>query len=95
VLVEGMACSLPAVAVDRGGPATIVDDPETGWLVPPDDARAFAAAMVAAVNDSPGRRARGQRARAKAVDRYAWSQIGLDLGAIAGACAAPTAASGV
>ena len=37
VLVEGMACELPAIAVDRGGPAEIVDDGETGWLVAPDD----------------------------------------------------------
>jgi glycosyltransferase involved in cell wall biosynthesis len=95
VLVEGMACGLPAIAVDRGGPATIVDDPETGWLVPPDDARAFAAAMIEAVNDAPARKARGQRARDEVVDRYAWSQIGRDLGAIADACAASTAASGV
>jgi glycosyltransferase involved in cell wall biosynthesis len=95
VLVEGMACGLPAIAVDRGGPAVIVDDPETGWLVPPDDARAFAAAMVEAVDDAPARRSRGQRAREEVVDRYAWSQIGLDLGAIADACAAPAAASGV
>ena len=33
VLVEGMACGLPAVAVDRFGPADIVVPGETGWLV--------------------------------------------------------------
>ncbi|MEA2468639.1 MAG: glycogen synthase, partial [Thermoleophilaceae bacterium] len=37
VLVEGMACGLPCLAVDAHGPATIVDDGTTGWLVPPDD----------------------------------------------------------
>src|SRR4029077_5470297 len=37
VLVEAMACELPVIAVDRGGPSEIVDDPDTGWLVPPDD----------------------------------------------------------
>jgi glycosyltransferase involved in cell wall biosynthesis len=93
VLVEGMACGLPPIAVDRGGPAAIVDDPETGWLVPPEDARAFAAAMVEAVEDAPGRRARGRRAREVAIDRYAWSQIGRDLAAAAAVCTTTASAS--
>lgn len=79
VLVEAMACSLPAIAVNRGGPATIVDDPATGWLIPPDDTGAFAAAMVEAVNDPAGRRRRGQAARREVGGRYAWGQIGRDL----------------
>jgi len=79
VLVEAMACSIPPIAVDRGGPATIVDDPATGWLVPPEDTGAFAAAMVEAVNDPGGRRRRGEAARREVGGRYAWSQIGRDL----------------
>ena len=39
VLVEAMACGLPVIAIDRDGPATIVDDPETGWLLPPTTSR--------------------------------------------------------
>jgi glycosyltransferase involved in cell wall biosynthesis len=79
VLVEAMACALPVIAVNRGGPATIVDDPETGWLVPPDDTEALAGAMVDAVNDASGRQRRGARARQEAVSEYAWQQIGADL----------------
>jgi glycosyltransferase involved in cell wall biosynthesis len=94
VLVEAMACGLPAIAVDRGGPSVIVDDPRTGWLVPPDDLAPLAEAMVEAVDDAPGRRRRGQRARDEVADRYAWGQIGLDLAAAAGTCAAPAIASG-
>ncbi len=82
VLVEAMACGLPVIAVDRGGPAAIVDDPDTGWLVPPDDRDALAAAMVAAVDDPEGRRLRGQRARGEVVGLYAWEQIGRDLTAV-------------
>ena len=37
VIVEAMACGLPAIAVDACGPAEIVDAGETGWLVAPDD----------------------------------------------------------
>jgi glycosyltransferase involved in cell wall biosynthesis len=83
VLVEAMACELPTIAVDRAGPAEIVDDPDTGWLVEPDDAEALAAAMVAAVNDPEDRRLRGRRARGEAVDRYAWRTIGSDLAVVA------------
>jgi glycosyltransferase involved in cell wall biosynthesis len=83
VLVEAMACERPAIAVDRAGPAEIVDDPDTGWLVEPDDVGALAEAMVAAVNDPADRRGRGRRARDEVVDRYAWESIGEDLIAVA------------
>ncbi len=88
VLVEAMACGLPVVAVDRGGPATIVDDPRTGWLVEPDDREALAAALVEAVNDPEGRRLRGQCARDEVVATYTWNQIGLELAALADELAA-------
>jgi glycosyltransferase involved in cell wall biosynthesis len=79
VLVEAMACGLPVVAVNRGGPASIVDDPTTGWLVEPDDRAALAAAMVAAVNDKADRRRRGRRAREEAVAHYSWAHISAEL----------------
>jgi len=79
VLVEAMACALPVVAVNRGGPASIVEDPETGWLVEPDNVDALAACMVAAVNDDGDRRARGKRARERAVAHYSWEHIGAEL----------------
>nr|MDQ6915465.1 glycosyltransferase family 4 protein [Actinomycetota bacterium] len=62
VLVEGMACGLPAIAVDAHGPSLIVDDGRTGWLVPPDDEAALTGALVAAVNDPEERRRRGEAA---------------------------------
>ena len=82
VLIEAMACGLPVIAVDRAGPSTIVDDPDTGWLVEPDDRDALADAMVAAVADPQGRRLRGRRARGQVVGRYAWSEIGRELAAL-------------
>ena len=75
VLVEGAACGLPAVAVAAHGPAEIVLDGETGWLVPPDDRDALAAALVEAVNDPVERRRRGQRAAEEARARYAWPAL--------------------
>jgi glycosyltransferase involved in cell wall biosynthesis len=79
VLVEAMACGLPVIAVDRGGPAAIVDDPTSGWLVEPDNVEALAACMVAAVNDAEDRRRRGERARERAVADYSWNHIGAEL----------------
>jgi UDP-glucose:tetrahydrobiopterin glucosyltransferase len=37
VAIEAMACGVPVIAYRRGGPAEIVRDGETGFLVEPDD----------------------------------------------------------
>jgi glycosyltransferase involved in cell wall biosynthesis len=75
VLVEGMACGLPAIAVDRYGPADIVRPGHTGWLVEPDDERALAGAIAQAV-DLPGERLRrGAEARRDVLERFAWPAI--------------------
>jgi glycosyltransferase involved in cell wall biosynthesis len=75
VLVEGMACGLPAIAVDAHGPATIVEPGETGWLVPPDDEDALAGALVEAVNDDGGRGALAEAAYERSRARYAWPAL--------------------
>jgi glycosyltransferase involved in cell wall biosynthesis len=75
VLVEGMACGLPPIAVDAHGPSTIVDDGETGWLVPPDDEDAMVEALVEAVNDPEERRRRGEAAYKVARDSYSWPAL--------------------
>jgi glycosyltransferase involved in cell wall biosynthesis len=82
VLVEAMACGLPAVAVDRYGPAEIVRDGVTGWLVEPDDAAALAAAVAAALGDPVERRRRGRRARRDAHDRFSWPAIAQRLAGV-------------
>lgn len=79
VLIEAMACGLPVVAVDRGGPATIVGDSGAGWLVAPDDREALTAAITAAVNDPDERRRRGRRARDHAVAHYSWAHLGAEF----------------
>ena len=42
VLIEAMACGLPTIATDYPGVRAVVDDGETGLLVPPGDADAVA-----------------------------------------------------
>jgi glycosyltransferase involved in cell wall biosynthesis len=79
VLVEGMACGLPAIAVDSHGPAEIVDHGETGWLVEGDDCRKLCNALVEAVNRPEERRRRGERAREVACERYSWPALAQEV----------------
>jgi glycosyltransferase involved in cell wall biosynthesis len=75
VLVEGMACGLPALAVDAHGPATIVEQGATGWLVPPDDEDAMCEALVEAVNDDAARARMGETAYERGRARYSWPAL--------------------
>jgi|tagenome__1003787_1003787.scaffolds.fasta_scaffold20976744_4 glycosyltransferase involved in cell wall biosynthesis len=82
VLVEAMACGLPCVAVDRYGPAQIVRDGETGWLVEPDDCEGLAQAMREVVGDDDERRRRGDAAIHDARDRFSWPALTADLAGV-------------
>jgi glycosyltransferase involved in cell wall biosynthesis len=82
VLIEGMACGLPAVATRSLGPAAIIEDGETGWLVEPDDEEALAATLVDVVEQQPERRRRGTRAQAVARERYSWTGAAGQLAAV-------------
>ncbi len=75
VLVEAMACGVPPIAVDAHGPAEIIREGETGWLVPPDDEDAMAEALVAAVGEQAERARRGEAAYAEVRDRYSWPAL--------------------
>jgi glycosyltransferase involved in cell wall biosynthesis len=74
-LVEAMACGLPVVACNAHGPAEIVRDGETGWLIPPDDEQALAAAISQAVTNPHERRRRGERAAGDAHEHYGWHAV--------------------
>jgi glycosyltransferase involved in cell wall biosynthesis len=82
VLVEGMACGLPAIAVDAFGPARIVEHGETGWLVEPDDVLSLANALVHAVNCPAERARRGERAAAEAAAHYAWPALAREVASV-------------
>jgi glycosyltransferase involved in cell wall biosynthesis len=79
VIVEAMACGLPALAVNAHGPAEIIDAGETGWLVPPDDEAAMAGALTEAVDDDAERRRRGAAAYDAARGRYSWPALARGL----------------
>ena len=73
-MIEAMACGLPVIAVDAHGPAEIVE-PETGWLVPPDDETALTDALVVSANDRVERQRRGTHALLHAQRHFSWQRI--------------------
>jgi glycosyltransferase involved in cell wall biosynthesis len=87
-LVEGMACGLPAIAVDRFGPADIVRPGQTGWLVAPDDEAALAGAMAQAIAHPEERLRRGAAARRDVLVRFAWPALADRLCGLFGQVAA-------
>lgn len=64
-LLEAMAAGVPAIVTDVGGNPEIVDPERTGWVVPSDDADAFAAVLETAVSEPGQRQKRGINARDK------------------------------
>jgi phosphatidylinositol alpha-mannosyltransferase len=77
VLTEAFACATPVVASDIPGYRDVMTA-ETGVLVPPDQPRVLAEAIVSLLADEPRRLefAAGARRRARA---YSWDDIGRRL----------------
>ena len=73
--VEAMACAVPVVATTAGAlPEVLGRDGEAGFLVPPGDSQALAAAIGRALDDEPLRRRLGDCGRARAVARFSWER---------------------
>ncbi len=69
-LMEAMAASRPVVASRTGGTPEIVQDGETGLLVPPGDAAALADAAIALLGDERRRSAYGQAGRLRVEQEF-------------------------
>ncbi|QPF73695.1 TIGR03088 family PEP-CTERM/XrtA system glycosyltransferase [Roseateles sp. DAIF2] len=72
-ILEAMASGLPVIATAVGGNVELVEQDRTGLLVPPADAAALAAALIALADDAERRRAMGRAGRAAAEQRFALS----------------------
>ncbi len=79
VIVEAMACGVPAAAAASLGPAHIIDDGETGWLFGVNDRAALTAALVDAVDHPAERARRAARGEQAALDRFTWPAIAAEL----------------
>jgi glycosyltransferase involved in cell wall biosynthesis len=82
VIIEGMACGLPAVATRSLGPAAIIDDGQTGWLVETDDQDALAATLTDVVTDGRERERRGRLAHTAVCGRYSWARAAQQLATV-------------
>jgi len=74
VTLEAMASGLPVVAAGATGASSLVDPDETGQLVPPGDAAAFAEAIAPYCTDHALRRGHGEAGERKARE-YSWDAI--------------------
>jgi len=70
VLAEGMACGLPLIVTSEAGASECMRQGKTGWIVPPADADALAAALDQALARRTELWEMGQAARAQ-VEGYA------------------------
>ena len=70
VIIEAMAQGLPVVATRGGGVAEIVDDGETGVLVPPRDAGAMAEAISILLSDPARAKRMGEAGRKAVAERF-------------------------
>jgi glycosyltransferase involved in cell wall biosynthesis len=75
VLLMALSYGRPVVATRVGGMAEVVQDGESGYLVPRDDPQALARALARLLADPEAAEAMGCRGRALVTERYAWSRI--------------------
>ncbi|HSJ16742.1 MAG TPA: glycosyltransferase family 4 protein [Solirubrobacterales bacterium] len=76
VLIEAMACGLPAVATEYPGVRAVIEPGINGVLAPPSDAAAVAAALRSVAElGAEGRRRLGEAGREKAVREWSWPRL--------------------
>lgn len=75
VLLEAKAASLPIVATRIQEVPAILADRESGWLVPPSDSSALAAAFLALTDNVSLRKQLGARARFEAQERHSLQAV--------------------
>lgn len=75
VLLEALAQGTPVIASRVGGIPEFVPDGKAGLLVPPNDAKALADALVTLWPDEPRARAMGAFGRTEVVPKYTWDGV--------------------
>lgn len=78
-LIEAMAAGVCGVATAVGGVPDVITDPTLGVLVPPDDPRALASALIQLLRADSARETMGARARASVVARYGVERLVDDI----------------
>jgi len=73
--LESLACEVPVVASRVGGLPEVVDDGETGFLLPMGDVDGMAAAALKLLEDPARARRFGATARARALERFSQAKV--------------------
>ena len=82
VIIEGMAAGKPVVATNGGGVPEIVEDGQTGLLVPMGDVPAMASAICQILSDPVSAKAMGVRARQRVADHFTMEQTARRVEAV-------------
>jgi glycosyltransferase involved in cell wall biosynthesis len=69
-VLEAMATGLPIVATNIGGVVDLLEEGRTGFLIPPEDSGALAAALDQLLSNAPLRADLGSNARSRAVEGF-------------------------
>ncbi|HEY0781405.1 MAG TPA: glycosyltransferase, partial [Thermoanaerobaculia bacterium] len=78
VVLEAMATALPVVSTSVGGIPDVLDEGQTGFLVPSEDEAALRDRIARLHGDQATTRAAGARARTVAVSRYSGERMQRD-----------------
>jgi glycosyltransferase involved in cell wall biosynthesis/peptidoglycan/xylan/chitin deacetylase (PgdA/CDA1 family) len=73
VILEAMACGLPVVATNVGSIPKLVENGETGFIVPPQDPGALAEKILLLLSDQRQSEAFAKAGRTKAGRNFSWS----------------------
>jgi phosphatidylinositol alpha-1,6-mannosyltransferase len=82
VLVEAQACGKPVLAGASGGTPETMRIPETGRVIPCDDPRPLATAVIELLADRPQLLRMGEAGRAWVVERFDWQPLARQAAAL-------------
>jgi len=74
-LLEGMACTTPAICTDVASMPEVVEDRVTGFVVPSNDAAALAQKLTWLFKHPTEARAMGEAARRRVLEKFTWPLV--------------------